>query len=103
MAYKISDDCISCGACAAQCPVEAISEGDGKYVIDADSCIECGTCAATLSTLTHVLAAVLAQVYVLLALPLRNNFKLRTAMSFQLMAVFFTVCENVNTQKNSAS
>ena len=87
MAYKISDDCISCGACAAQCPVEAISEGDGKYV----------------STLTHVLAAVLAQVYVLLALPLRNNFKLRTAMSFQLMAVFFTVCENVNTQKNSAS
>ena len=52
--------------------------------------------ASTLSTLTHVLAAVLA-------LPLRNNFKLRTAMSFQLMAVFFTVCENVNTQKNSAS
>ena len=34
MAYKISDDCISCGACAAQCPVEAISEGDGKYVIE---------------------------------------------------------------------
>ena len=31
MAYKISDDCISCGACAAECPVEAISEGDGKY------------------------------------------------------------------------
>ena len=59
--------------------------------------------ASTLSTLTHVLAAVLAQVYVLLALPLRNNFKSRTAMSFQLMAVFFTVCENVNTQKNSAS
>lgn len=59
--------------------------------------------ASTLSMLTHVLAAVLAQVYVLLALPLRNNFKSRTAMSFQLMAVFFTVCENVNTQKNSAS
>ena len=34
MAYKISDDCISCGACAAECPVEAISEGDGKYVIN---------------------------------------------------------------------
>ena len=41
MAYKISDDCISCGACAAQCPVE----GDGKYVIDADTCVSCGACA----------------------------------------------------------
>ena len=44
MAYVISDECISCGACAAQCPVEAISEGDGKYVIDADACLDCGTC-----------------------------------------------------------
>ena len=42
MAYKISDDCISCGTCAAECPVGAISEGDGKYVIDPDKCIECG-------------------------------------------------------------
>lgn len=47
MAYKISDDCISCRACAAECPVEAISEGDGKYEIDADKCIDCGTCADT--------------------------------------------------------
>ena len=47
MAYKISDDCIACGACAAGCPVEAISEGDGKYVIDADACIDCGACADT--------------------------------------------------------
>ena len=23
---------------------EAISEGDGKYVIDADACLDCGTC-----------------------------------------------------------
>ena len=45
MAYKISDDCVSCGACAEACPVEAISEGDGKYVIDADKCIGCGNCA----------------------------------------------------------
>ena len=46
MAYKISVDCISCGACAAECPVSAISEGDGKFEIDADTCIECGSCAS---------------------------------------------------------
>ena len=45
MAYKISDDCISCGACADECPVSAISEGDTQYTIDADACIECGACA----------------------------------------------------------
>ena len=45
MAYKITDDCISCGACASECPVEAISEGDATYEIDADKCIDCGACA----------------------------------------------------------
>ena len=45
MAYKISDECISCAACADECPVSAIAEGDGKYEIDADACIECGACA----------------------------------------------------------
>ena len=35
MAYVISDACVSCGTCAGECPVGAISEGDGKYVIDA--------------------------------------------------------------------
>ncbi|MBO5275146.1 MAG: 4Fe-4S binding protein, partial [Clostridia bacterium] len=25
--------------------VDAISEKDGKYVIDADTCIDCGSCA----------------------------------------------------------
>ena len=45
MAYVISDECVSCGACAENCPVNAISEGEGKYVIDADTCISCGACA----------------------------------------------------------
>ena len=44
MAHKISDECISCGACAGACPVGAISEGDGKYVVDADASIDCGAC-----------------------------------------------------------
>ena len=47
MAYKINQDCIKCGACAGECPVEAISEGTDTYVIDADTCIDCGTCADT--------------------------------------------------------
>ena len=46
MAFKISSDCISCGACAASCPVSAIAEGDAQYEIDAANCISCGACAA---------------------------------------------------------
>ncbi|BBB33060.1 4Fe-4S ferredoxin [Thermotomaculum hydrothermale] len=44
MAHWIDDECISCGACAAECPVEAISEGEDKYVIDPDLCTDCGSC-----------------------------------------------------------
>ena len=47
MAYVINDNCVNSGACAAACPVEAISEENGKMVIDAEKCIECGSCAAT--------------------------------------------------------
>ncbi|MCH4190911.1 MAG: 4Fe-4S binding protein [Butyrivibrio sp.] len=46
MAYVISDACISCGSCASQCPVSAISQGDSQYQIDANTCIDCGSCAA---------------------------------------------------------
>lgn len=46
MAYKISDACIKCGACAAACPMSCISEGEDKYVIDPSKCISCGTCAS---------------------------------------------------------
>jgi len=44
MPRKISDACLMCGACADTCPVGAIKEGDGKYVIDAAECIDCGAC-----------------------------------------------------------
>lgn len=47
MAYVIGSDCVSCGACAAECPVSCIAQGDATYVIDAEQCIDCGTCAAT--------------------------------------------------------
>ena len=46
MAFVITDECLSCGACAAQCPAEAISMGDNHYEIDPDKCRECGACAA---------------------------------------------------------
>lgn len=46
VAYFISDDCISCGACMPECPVAAISKGDSKYIIDDNICIECGVCAS---------------------------------------------------------
>ncbi len=45
MAYKITDACISCGACESECPVEAISQGDSIYVINDATCIDCGACA----------------------------------------------------------
>lgn len=41
MAYKITDECISCGACEAECPNQAISEGDPIYTIDPSKCTEC--------------------------------------------------------------
>ena len=44
MAYVISDDCIACGTCIDECPVEAIFEGD-IYSINPDVCTDCGTCA----------------------------------------------------------
>ena len=50
MAYVISSDCVSCGACAGECPVGAIVEGDGKFEIKADDCMDWGTCAGTFTT-----------------------------------------------------
>jgi len=44
MAHKITDDCVACGTCEPECPVQAISEGDPIYKIDPDKCTDCGAC-----------------------------------------------------------
>lgn len=41
MANKITDECISCGACESECPNQAISQGDDHYQIEAAKCDEC--------------------------------------------------------------
>lgn len=41
MAFRIVDDCVSCGACELRCPNQAISLGDVIYVIDPLRCTEC--------------------------------------------------------------
>ena len=45
MAYKINDECINCGACVPECPVDAITEGAEIHEIDPEKCIDCGACA----------------------------------------------------------
>lgn len=45
MAFRITDECVGCGSCAGQCPVNAISDKGGKYEIDASTCVSCGACA----------------------------------------------------------
>ncbi len=44
MAHVISNDCVGCGSCISECPVDAITEGT-PYVIDAATCTDCGSCA----------------------------------------------------------
>lgn len=41
MAYKITEDCISCGACESECLNQAITEGETTYKVDPDKCTEC--------------------------------------------------------------
>ena len=45
MPHLINEECILCGACLDECPEEAISEGDPKYIIDPAKCTDCGNCA----------------------------------------------------------
>jgi MinD superfamily P-loop ATPase len=44
MTYRITNECICCGACQPACPVEVITEKDDTFVIDADLCTGCGSC-----------------------------------------------------------
>jgi len=44
MTHKITEVCVSCGACEAECPVQAISQGDEKYKIDPAKCTDCAAC-----------------------------------------------------------
>ena len=50
MAHVITDQCVACGSCESECPVDAIQQGDPIYTIDADVCIDCGVCAASCPT-----------------------------------------------------
>lgn len=41
MSYKITESCISCGACTPECPNEAITETEPYFKINPDKCTEC--------------------------------------------------------------
>jgi ferredoxin len=41
MAFLINEECINCGACEPECPNQAISAGDERYVIEPEKCTEC--------------------------------------------------------------
>ena len=44
MSYAINDSCVNCGACAAECPVNAIDIKDGKPVWVKNKCAMCLGC-----------------------------------------------------------
>ena len=44
MRFEITEDCILCGNCAEECPIEAIKKEDDIYLIDQEFCTECGSC-----------------------------------------------------------
>ena len=45
MVPQATEDCVSCGACAALCPVRAIDKDDPSQV-NGDVCISCMRCVA---------------------------------------------------------
>ena len=44
MPFVKVEDCVGCGICISECPIEAISMEDQHAVIDLEKCIKCGTC-----------------------------------------------------------
>lgn len=44
MTTVITEDCIQCGACEAECANGAISMVGDTYVIDAAKCTDCNSC-----------------------------------------------------------
>jgi ferredoxin len=43
MAYVIGEECVACGTCFEECPVDAIQEGE-PHVINEEKCTDCGSC-----------------------------------------------------------
>lgn len=41
LSLYITESCISCSACLADCPTDAISVAEGEFAIDADRCVGC--------------------------------------------------------------
>ena len=41
MALLITDDCINCDLCEAECPNDAITQGADYYEIEPSKCTEC--------------------------------------------------------------
>ena len=41
MSTVITEECINCGACEPECPNQAITAGEERYVIEPEKCTEC--------------------------------------------------------------
>ncbi|MCK4647472.1 4Fe-4S binding protein [Candidatus Pacearchaeota archaeon] len=44
MPWVDKDECVGCGICVGECPVNAISMKNGKAVINMKKCIRCKKC-----------------------------------------------------------
>ncbi len=49
------DSCVSCGACAAVCPVSAVKLEDGKVVTDVQACMMCLACTTVCPTEARII------------------------------------------------
>lgn len=44
MPYQITNECIACGVCEADCDSHAIEPGEDVFSIDGYKCTDCGNC-----------------------------------------------------------